>query len=167
MTNNRYAKRSNFDSPIRTPLLRQHFVYRAFDEAGDLLYVGCTYGVEKRLKEHRMGRWHHLMTSLRIAGPYNYETARLLEHAAIESERPQFNYTSDHRKIDKIRSRMIGREMDHLASAGGDIYATIAPACEIVDSLLPEPRNQRMTDLSVPAARRIEAEHAARLERAA
>lgn len=164
---NRYAKRANFASRIRTPLLREHYVYRAYDNEGGLLYVGCTFDVAKRIKEHRYGQWRYLMVRLHVAGPFNYETARQLEHDAIESERPQFNFTSDHRKVKKVRERMIQREVAANMAAGLDYIGALHRAIPAVDDLLPEFRNVRMTDFTVPTARRIEAEHAARLERAA
>ena len=33
---------------------RTHFVYRVFDEFGQLLYVGCTKDLTRRLKQHKV-----------------------------------------------------------------------------------------------------------------
>lgn len=168
-TANRYARPENFAHPVRTPLLRKHFVYRAFDANGDLLYVGCSMDVEARLKAHRMGSWHHLMTSLRVEGPYNYETARQIEWEAIESrtQRPQFNYTSDHRLIEKCRGRMIDREMAHRIALGQPHGMAASEAVDEIEFLFPFTKNVRLDDDSVATARRVEAAHADSLERAA
>lgn len=33
-------------------LAKPHFVYRFFDAAGEILYVGCTHNLHKRMVEH-------------------------------------------------------------------------------------------------------------------
>lgn len=165
---NRYARPENFGHPIRTPLLRMHHVYRAFDDSGTLLYVGCSYDLDARMKAHRTSsQWYHLMHRLKVAGPYNYETAREIEHAAIESERPQFNYTSEHRLIDHMRRRMIDREIQARVNTGIDFVDAIHPAVEVVHALIGESRHRRIDDLTIPTCRRIEHEHLTRLGGAA
>lgn len=78
----------------RSPEHREHFVYRAFDEAGQLLYVGCTMRPKKRWAEHNHdGVWAHLARSFRMAGPYNYKTARAIERNALATENPRFGCT--------------------------------------------------------------------------
>jgi predicted GIY-YIG superfamily endonuclease len=165
---NRYARPENFASRIRTPLLREHFVYRAYATDGHLLYVGCTYDPPARMAAHRgESQWFHLATSFKMCGPYNYETARQLESDAINSERPQFNYTSEKRILDKIRSRMIDRGIQVLLSTGVNLVDAIGPAVDAVNLVLPSQRDERITDLMIPNARRIEREYMESLERAA
>lgn len=43
---------TRFD-PVAERLSRPHYVYRCYDRAGRLLYLGCTYNPRKRLAEHR------------------------------------------------------------------------------------------------------------------
>lgn len=157
---NRYARPDNFGHPIRNPLLRQHFVYRAFAADGHLLYVGCSYSPEARLAAHRsQSPWYCEAASFKLTGPFNYETARQLEHDAIDGERPQFNYTREKRNLDLIRRRMIDREIQAAVANGGDFIDSIAGAVEAVDALLPSAKNERITDFMLPNARRIERDH--------
>jgi hypothetical protein len=68
---NRFARPSNFGHPIRNPLLRRHYVYRAYATNGDLLYVGCTLDPEKRMATHRgTGDWYPHMARLELRGPF-------------------------------------------------------------------------------------------------
>lgn len=105
---NRLARPTNFANRIRTPLLRQHYVYRAFNSAGELLYVGCTYDLTKRLAAHRtMADWRNEDgIRIKVEGPYNYETARHIELTAINTEWPTYNYTPQRREIDAAYARL-------------------------------------------------------------
>lgn len=157
---NRYARRENFGHPIRNPLLRQHFVYRAFAADGYLLYVGCSYTPDKRFAAHRSSScWFDEAVRFTMSGPYNYETARHIEHVAINSERPQYNYTAEKRTIDKTRDRMINREISARIDRGESFTDALAPAVDAVHALLPYVKHDRITDLMVPNARRIERDH--------
>lgn len=78
----------------RDPSLRKHFVYRAYDKDGVLLYVGCSMNLSQRWKDHRANKvWAHLAVSFRLSGPYNYETGRRLEKEALATEQPLYAYT--------------------------------------------------------------------------
>lgn len=82
------------DPDYRNPEKRQHFVYRAYDKNGFLLYVGCSLNPEQRWKDHKANRsWAHLAVSFRLAGPYNYDTARRLEKEALAAGQPLYAYT--------------------------------------------------------------------------
>lgn len=71
-----------------------HYVYRAFDSYGLLLYIGCSLDVPRRMKDHRReSQWHHYAETVSITGPWGYEQARLNETRAIESEGSYFNCT--------------------------------------------------------------------------
>jgi predicted GIY-YIG superfamily endonuclease len=78
---------------IQDPARREHFMYWAYDASGGLLYVGCTMQPELRLQGHRSNRaaWLEYVVRYRAFGPYNYETARRMEHAAILEYEPPFN----------------------------------------------------------------------------
>lgn len=77
-----------------------HYVYRCYDAAGRLLYVGCTFHVKSRLAAHRHGsgaakasRWLQVtMAAYEVEGPYPTKEAGLAaEAAAIRTEQPLFN----------------------------------------------------------------------------
>lgn len=79
---------------FRAPHLREHFVYRAYDARGWLLYVGCTKQPTARWREHVADRkWAPKARRFRLAGPYTYATARDLEHAALRDENPKYGMT--------------------------------------------------------------------------
>lgn len=70
-----------------------HVVYRAFDERGRLLYVGCTHDLSGRLEAHRAtSAWHPLATRVEQSAPATFEDARAAEAHAIKTEEPLYNY---------------------------------------------------------------------------
>lgn len=75
-----------------------HFVYRCYDAAGRLLYIGCTSNVARRMSDHRSSpnkasRWLRVsMASFTVEGPFPSRTAGLAaEASAIQAEQPLFN----------------------------------------------------------------------------
>lgn len=167
---NRYAKPSNFASKIRTPLLREHFVYRAFDESGRLLYVGCTVNLTKRMREHQHhAPWHEHMTRIAVAGPFNYETARQVEYDAIESERSLYNYSSERRELHRLRDRLIVFCVQRFVDEGSTFSDALSAGVALGASLLPESEASGplvVDDTTLPRARRFVADYM-RNERAA
>ena len=85
---------------ITDPSRREHFVYRLYGKRGRLLYIGCSMNLERRLREHRRSFGERLAPRVKATGPYNYETARRIERAAIEAAQPPFNreWTEGHRR---------------------------------------------------------------------
>lgn len=76
-----------------------HYVYRAFDSYGVLLYIGCTLDVGTRMAQHRSGSaWHRYAETIAIAGPWSREDALKREADAINSEASYFNSTPDDMK---------------------------------------------------------------------
>lgn len=78
-----------------------HYVYRCFDADGDLIYIGCTSNVARRIGAHRRGekaasRWiKHFYFRHEVEGPFPTRAAGLeAEAAAIQRERPVFNMNS-------------------------------------------------------------------------
>lgn len=76
----------------------EHYVYRCYDADGDLIYIGCTANVDRRMSAHRRGgkaasRWLSVcMTRHLVSGPYpDREAGRSAEAAAIAIEQPVFN----------------------------------------------------------------------------
>lgn len=78
--------------------MRTHYVYRCYDAADRLLYIGCTQDVEARIAVHRSS-WNNPASaglSMRMtrydATEYpDKETARAAERQAIHDEAPLFN----------------------------------------------------------------------------
>lgn len=68
------------------------FVYRLFDEHGDLLYVGITDNVKTRLSQHAAVQpWWHQVVDVKVLLVPTRKEAEQVERAAIASERPQMN----------------------------------------------------------------------------
>lgn len=155
---NKYARPENFAHPIRTPLLREHVVYRAFDAAGALLYVGCTARLEDRLSAHRFtSDWGHLGVRVKVVGPYNYETAREIERVAIATERPLYNYTPERRTWAKAHTRLVDAYLRHIVAQGADLIDSIREAVERADGVIAYPGNRgpcHIDDLTIPGVKR-------------
>ena len=71
---------------------RWFYVYRFYDEAGELLYIGYTADPYTRWRQHsRKSEWAPLAAFVRVER-YAYEDlARSAETTAIRSESPRFN----------------------------------------------------------------------------
>lgn len=71
---------------------RRHALYRMFDAAGTLLYVGLTAHVEARMSQHKVGKeWWPDVANVQLEHfPSREEVARA-EREAISSEKPLFN----------------------------------------------------------------------------
>lgn len=69
-----------------------HYVYRLRDEAGALLYVGCTVDPAARLATHKTDQpWADLIDRQDVEGPFSRDAALARETAAIATECPRFN----------------------------------------------------------------------------
>lgn len=89
---------------------RPHYVYRAYDADGVLLYVGCTAYYRTRLEQHASSSaWWLYSTDVTWRGYPTRSAARAGEAAAIRSEHPVFN----------IRGRAVP---EVYAFAGRDAY---------------------------------------------
>lgn len=67
-------------------------VYAHLDRHGHVLYVGCTYNLEKRTVEHRRSSWWPLVDSVQIvAAGLPDKAARDLERRLIETFNPPHN----------------------------------------------------------------------------
>lgn len=67
-------------------------VYRAFDHAGRLLYVGCSVDVEARLRQHeRTAVWWPFQSRITREVFESHEDALTAEKAAIAAEHPRWN----------------------------------------------------------------------------
>jgi len=70
-----------------------HYVYRAYDDQGVLLYIGCTYQLDVRLKAHQSmsRRWAQHMVDVQVETHPNRAEGLSAERLAISTERPLYN----------------------------------------------------------------------------
>jgi len=70
----------------------RHYVYRLFDADARLIYIGCTYNVESRLKSHRhVMWWAPQIARIKITVHPTKAAAHEVERAAITAEKPRWN----------------------------------------------------------------------------
>jgi predicted GIY-YIG superfamily endonuclease len=106
----------------------RHYVYRLFDQDGRLIYIGCTYSPEARIKQHRTTMWWgDQITRVKITVHPNKPAAHAVELAAIHSDKPRWNINSKwvHNHswtaqdfADYIKAHELSRE--HMTSARQD-----------------------------------------------
>lgn len=88
------------------------YVYRCFNKAGQLLYVGFTSNLSRRMSQHKAGSiWFHIVAKTDIAEFSTREEALAEERRAIYSERPlcnlHCNSAVDARLMDSLRQRRL------------------------------------------------------------
>ena len=72
-------------------------VYRCYDIEGNLLYVGCTINVHKRLGEHRpYAAWFPMLARFTVDRYPTRRQALEVEGYAIIHERPLYNVTKNY-----------------------------------------------------------------------
>lgn len=129
---------------------RTHFVYRAFDREGELLYIGCTSNLDQRRAAHRStSDWYPYAASFRIAGPFDRETALRIEKQAIETEGSWFNGTSEDRRHwlrwNRAHTRAWNELVDqhpHMLPNGHVDSPRFQALCDAVDAHTDVPRPQ-------------------------
>jgi predicted GIY-YIG superfamily endonuclease len=67
------------------------YVYRIYDQHGDLIYVGCTQDLFKRLKAHRLTWWAHQVIKVRAVIYLSPRAGLDEETLAIDTEHPRWN----------------------------------------------------------------------------
>lgn len=72
-------------------LADMHVVYRLFDAAGRLVYVGMTGNLGRRLADHADKAWFLAVTSITLERFTNAAEAALAEDTAIDTENPLIN----------------------------------------------------------------------------
>lgn len=72
-------------------------LYRHFDAAGRLLYVGISRSVTARLAQHAKSGWDHLIARVEIERFPTREDAERAERKAIWAERPIHNVAGNGR----------------------------------------------------------------------
>lgn len=127
---------------IQDPARREHYVYWVYDASGVLLYIGCSMNPRRRWSEHVADKreWIGFAARFRLQGPYNYETARRLERAAIDSHEPPFNNdTVAVLSLKRQRARLINGLIARRTDEGNDFNEAIRLAVDEAYRVLPEP----------------------------
>lgn len=112
-----------------------HYLYRCYDADGDLLYIGCTTDVKRRISAHRRGgkarasKWLSVfMSRHEVEGPFRGRDAgRDAERKAINVEQPIFNY-QERAGVD-LAAWMTRRPVAHYLVERGAIELAVATAC--------------------------------------
>lgn len=146
----------------RSPERRDHFVYRAFATDGTLLYVGCTMNPHGRAAEHRgQSQWFKRAEAFRMSGPYNYDTARAMERAAIRSESPLWNCDEPKRvRVRAMHNRISKRWYRYYLDLGIEWTDAIEKGQRRATRLVPKGRRRAgvaVTPEDVRAAERADA----------
>lgn len=146
------------------PARREHFVYRAFDAKGQLLYVGCTMDIKRRRGEHKMSsKWWPAAVRFRVSGPYNYSVGRQLEREAIKGEHPLWNHNEPRRfRIEAMRTRIYNRAFRSAYAATGSVDAAYDAMDEVRELIAERAYDRPLTDMDVARAERADRDHANR-----
>lgn len=87
-----------------------YLVYRLYDEHDKLLYIGSTFRLDYRLREHREKWWAYAIKRVETEPYESLESARDAERMAIANERPIYN------------TRFNGVDVDHCGWKGTSHY---------------------------------------------
>jgi len=69
-------------------------VYRCFDSAGNLLYVGCSLNAYSRVSQHKAtAEWFPRLARFTVDRYKSRHVALVVEARAIRDESPQYNVT--------------------------------------------------------------------------
>lgn len=111
-----------------------HFVYRCYSAAGDLLYVGCSVNVGRRMREHMPSPWAAAVARVDTEGPYPYALARRIEADAIHDEDPAHNANAPTSLSNHRRRTWLMNEVFHTALKHGESTAEAGRLAQIAVS---------------------------------
>lgn len=108
---------------------RVTFVYRFYDPAGALIYVGITDNVENRLKLHRKNRvrWRYIW-HITVEEHPDRHAAFAAESWDIKHLRPVMNLEPQHAHVPKVRPRPLvsySRRVRHYTFNGDEIESEV------------------------------------------
>jgi predicted GIY-YIG superfamily endonuclease len=75
----------------RPSLNTPHVVYRLFGESDELLYIGCSARLGRRLKDHHGKPWWNQVVRFTFTDSMPMLVALRAESKAIATENPRFN----------------------------------------------------------------------------
>lgn len=88
---------------------RPHVLYRMYDAARQLLYVGLTTNIEDRIADHRGAKyWWARVATIELERFASRPAVEKAERAAIKTERPLFNVRHGYRAPERITSMTSG-----------------------------------------------------------
>jgi hypothetical protein len=77
---------------MTAPRQDTHYVYVAYNAAGEVLYVGYTWNFDQRMRHHRAGsRWWRERARFEVFGPMQSRPALRLEDELIWTLAPVYN----------------------------------------------------------------------------
>lgn len=86
------------------------YLYRLYDRAGALLYVGITNSPERRFAEHAADKvWWPEVAARDVAWAGNQQQALALERTAIQVLRPRYNICHNGRNPHRVVVTKVGR----------------------------------------------------------
>ena len=81
-------------------------LYRAYDEAGRLLYIGISFSCVRRADQHRQNsKWFRLLATFKVEKHPTREAALVAERQAIQAEKPIYN-VSHNRALNPPKRQM-------------------------------------------------------------
>lgn len=81
-------------------------VYRLYNEAGDLLYVGVTVGTNLRFQQHQQWAWWVEVDDWTTTLYPSRRKALAAEREAIETELPRYNLQYNKNNPDRVEPRL-------------------------------------------------------------
>lgn len=110
----------------------QHVLYRFFDDAGTLLYVGITNSPRSRLRDHRAySPWWDRSTTITLTRFSNRIELEAAELDAIKTEHPKYNRAHvEHSAVQSIRVGERSQAQSAFGPDGSCFPRPDAIACE-------------------------------------
>lgn len=111
-------------------------LYRHFDAAGELLYVGISLSAISRLGQHAaVSPWFKDITNVTIETLPSREEALAAERVAIKTERPKFNinYNKPPKLFDLLKPPETLKPWMRIAEAEAEIIRTVTTLKAVYD----------------------------------
>lgn len=116
------------DAGVIRRLADYHAVYRMFDHAGRLLYIGVTGRAGRRFDQHATKRWFPLVAMITLEWHATHAAARLAETRAIAAERPCYNVAGLPRlRRDPAPPRSHAKDAAQQPDVLGDVLKVFGP----------------------------------------
>lgn len=87
-------------------------VYRMFDKYGQLVYIGVTGDLGRRLASHAEKRWFPQVVQITLTWFPDREAAERAERAAIDAEQPRINIAGRKAKTPPVAMRRLSQAPD-------------------------------------------------------
>ena len=149
-------------------MIRDHFVYTAYDAAGRVLYVGCTKDLRSRQAAHRtQSDWYPHAARFHLRGPFTREVGREVERERLAIERPLYAFHPARRTLLAVKRRIAGREQARMLANGLDFSSAVFAAGAVAERLTGCPGNRSPVHVTDELLRQaFMAEHAHRQQAA-